>query len=119
VYDEIRDLGAELVAISPQTTEKNAAVKKNNRLAFPVLSDPGHAYARQLALVHTLPDDLREVYTAFDIVLPAFNGDDTWELPLSTRIVTDTSSTIRAIDADVDYTRRPEPVASLEVLRTA
>jgi peroxiredoxin len=89
-----------------------------HRLGFPVLIDAGNAYAKRLSLVHALPEDLREVYGAFGIALPDFNGDESWELPLSARIVVDGEGVIRSIDADPDYTRRPEPEATIEVLRT-
>jgi len=110
-------MGAELVAIAPQAAEHSAAVKEKHRLEFPVLVDAGNAYARQLSLVHSLPEDLREVYRAFEIDLPRFNGDDSWELPLSARIVVDRAGAIRRLDSDPDYTLRPEPEATLEALR--
>ena len=69
-------------------------------------------------MTFALPADLREVYLAFGIDLEASNGDDSWELPLPARIVVDTTGKIRSIDADPDYTRRPEPSATLEVLRS-
>jgi peroxiredoxin len=106
------------VAISPQVQEKNAEVKSKHRLEFPVLSDMGHAYARQLSIVFALPEELRGVYKNFGIALPDYNGDDSWELPLPTRIVVDGQGLIRKVDADPDYTIRPEPEESLEVLRT-
>ena len=87
------------------------------RLGYPVLSDAGNAWAKQLGLTHALPDDLREVYRGFGIDLEAANGDDSWVLPLATRIVVDAQGVIRSFDADVDYTLRPEPEATLEVLR--
>ena len=112
------DLGAELVAISPQLPEKNAEVKSTHRIGYPILSDLGNAYARQLSVVQRLPDYLREVYSNFGIVLPNFNGDDSWELPLATRIVVDARGTIRSVAADTDYTSRPEPEETLDVLRS-
>ncbi len=51
-------------------------------------------------------------------MLPEFNGDDSWELPLPARLVVDGQGVIRSIDAGVDYTRRPEAEASVEVLKT-
>lgn len=92
-------------------------MKDRYRLRFPVLSDPGHAYARKLGLVFRLPHDLQKVYAGFGIVLPEFNGDDSWELPLPTRLVIDVQGTIRDVEADPDYTVRPEPESTLEVLR--
>ena len=116
----MRELGAELVAISPQTREKNAEVRAKNNLTFPVLADAGNAYAKQLGIAFALPADLREVYDSFGISLPAFNGDDSWQLPLPTRIVVAQNGEVHRIDADPDYTRRPEPdetIAALQSLR--
>ena len=113
----MRALGASLVVLSPQTQEHGAEVARKLRLTFPVLSDAGNAYARELGLVFALPDDLREIYRGFGIDLPATNGDDSWELPLPARIVVDRGGVVRRIDADPDYTVRPEPAATLDVLR--
>ncbi len=82
-----------------------------------MLSDPGNAWTRKLSLVFSLPDNLRDIYQGFGIDLPAYNGDDSWELPVPARIIVDGSGIIRGIDADPDYTRRPEPDATLEILR--
>jgi peroxiredoxin len=87
-------------------------------LTFPVLSDRENAYAKALGLVFELPEDLREVYAGFGIVLPDSQGYDAWELPLPARLVVDAGGTVRSVDADPDYTRRPEPEASLAVLRS-
>ena len=111
------DLGAALVAISPQLPALNAEVKRKHRLSFPVLSDPDNGYARGLGLVYSLPEELREVYRGFEVDLPALHGTDAWELPLATRLVVDASGVIQSVDTDPDYTRRPEPEATLEVLR--
>ena len=93
-------------------------MKEKNRLAFPVLADAGNAYARSLELVFSLPHDLRDVYRSLGADLPGFNGDDAWELPLPTRVVVDASGVIRSIDSNADYTKRPEPETTLEVLRS-
>ena len=68
--------------------------------------------------MYSLPEDLRAIYRGFGIDLPAFNGDESWELPLPARIVVDRGGAIRSIDADPDYTHRPEPQATLEVLKS-
>jgi peroxiredoxin len=68
-------------------------------------------------LVFTLPDDLREIYLKLGIDLARGNGDGTWRLPVPARFVMDRLGVIRAIDADPDYTRRPEPADTVAVLR--
>lgn len=116
-YEEIRRLGAELVAVSPQLPEKLRRAKSKHGLDFPLLADLGNAYAKQLSLVFTLPPEVQEIYRGFKLDLPQHNGDDSWQLPLPTRIVVDPQGVIQGIDADPDYTVRPEPEASLEIVQ--
>ena len=85
-------------------------------LAFELLRDFGNRVAEAYGLVFTLPDDLREIYLKVGIDLAKGNGDGTWRLPMPARFVIDRGGIIRAVDADPDYTRRPEPSATVELL---
>jgi len=87
-------------------------------VTFEVLRDQGNEVARRYGIVHELPNDLREVYAKFNIDLPAINGDGTWTLPIPARLVIDRTGVVRSVDADPDYTRRPEPATTVEVLRS-
>jgi peroxiredoxin len=82
-----------------------------------VLRDFGNRVAETYGLVFTLPDDLRALYQKFGIDLARGNGDGTWRLPMPARFVIDRQGIVRAADADPDYTRRPEPAATVEALR--
>jgi len=86
-------------------------------MAYGVLRDLGNRVAEQYGLVFTLPEDLQAIYAKFGIDLPKGNGDGTWRLPIPARFVIDREGAIRAVDADPDYTRRPEPAQTVEVLR--
>ena len=85
-------------------------------LAFELLRDFGNHVAEAYGLVFTLPDDLRAIYLKFGIDLAQGNGDGTWRLPMPARFVIDRGGIIRAVDADPDYTRRPEPAQTVEIL---
>ena len=85
--------------------------------SFEMLRDAGNRVAEQYGLVFTLPADLREIYLKFGIDLAQGNGDGTWRLPIPARFVIDRQGIIRAADADPDYTRRPEPARTVEILR--
>ncbi len=85
-------------------------------LSFELLRDFGNHVAEAYGLVFTLPDDLREIYLKFGIDLARGNGDGTWRLPVPARFVIDRRGIIRAVDADPDYTRRPEPARTVEIL---
>lgn len=87
-------------------------------MPFEMLRDTGNAVAETYGLVFTLPDDLRAIYLKFGIDLAKGNGDGTWRLPVPARFVVDRAGVIRSADADPDYTRRPEPAATVDILRT-
>ena len=107
-----------MVAISPQLSQHNRALVKAKKLTFEVLSDPGNAVAQKFGLVHTLPEDLREIYLQFGIDVPKHNGDDSWTLPLAARFIIDREAVIRYAKTDADYTIRPNPEHTLEALKS-
>ena len=87
-------------------------------MSFEILRDHGNQVAERYGLVFTLPEDLRAIYLKFGIDLAKGNGDGTWRLPIPARFVIDRAGVIRAADADPDYTRRPDPAKTVEVLKT-
>ena len=84
--------------------------------AFELLRDLGNRAAEAYGLIFTLGDDLREIYLKFVIDLSRGTGDRTWRLPIPARFVIDGRGNIRAVDADPDYTRRPEPARTVDIL---
>lgn len=117
VLPAIREMGADLVVISPQLPEHLAALKAKQSLDFPLLHDFGSAYAGALGIAMTLPDDLTAVYGGFKLDLPTLNGDGAWKLPVPSRWVVDAAGVLRDVFDDPDYTRRPEPAETLAKLR--
>lgn len=87
-------------------------------MPFTTLRDFGNRVAEAYGIAFTLPDDLREIYRNFGIDLAMGNGDGSWRLPVPARFVVDRGGIIRAVDADPDYTHRPEPATAVEVLQT-
>jgi peroxiredoxin len=118
ILPQIQELGARLVAISPQTADHTLSLVEKQQLAFPVLSDLGNTVARRYRLVFRVPDNTRFIYQQkFGINLPAFNGDESWELPIPGTFLVDQRGKVRLAYVDVDYTHRLEPSALLEELR--
>lgn len=113
---DIRERGAELIAISPETGTHGQMAVRSCGLAFPMLSDRRNAIARRWGLVFQLQDDIRGFYDLFGIDLPAFNGDDSWELPVPGTFVVDRQGCIAYAFANPDYTRRAEPADILATL---
>jgi peroxiredoxin len=103
--------------VSPQVARTPRETDEPRPLTFEVLRDLGNRVAGQYGLVFTLPEELQAIYAKFGIDLPKGNGDGTWRLPIPARFVIDRGGVIRAVDADPDYTRRPEPAQTVEVLK--
>lgn len=62
---EIRALGADLVAISPQLPEHSRELIERRHLTFEILSDRGNEVAARFGLRFTLPDYLQRIYRTF------------------------------------------------------
>lgn len=107
-----------MVAVSPQKEEHSQKLVEAKNLTFDILSDPDNQYSSQLGLVFSLPEDLKEVYHKLRIDLVRFNGNESWALPMPARFIIDTNGTIQYANAEPDYTRRPEPIETLEALKT-
>jgi peroxiredoxin len=105
-----------LVVITPQLEQFSKDMRQKLKLGFDILSDRGNQTASQFGLTFALPEDLRGVYGKFGIDLPRSNGDDSWALPMPARFIIDRQGTVRSTAADPDYTIRPEPEETVELL---
>lgn len=105
----MRELGATLVAVSPETPDNSLSTAEKNSLTFEVLSDVGNRVAHQFGIVFQLPEDLRPIYTEFGINLSAANGDDMFELPIPATYVIETDRKICMAFVEPDYAKRLDP----------
>jgi peroxiredoxin len=103
--------------ISPQLAPAIATMVDTQKLTFPILWDEKCTVAAAYGLAFTLPEDLRHVYLGFGNDLAVRNGDPSWQLPVPARFVIDAAGIVRSVEADPDYTHRPEPESTLAALR--
>lgn len=115
---DITARGAALVAISPQTAPNSRKSQRDNKLAFPILSDPNSAVAAAFGIRFALPDELIALYKSFGNDLPLVNNDPSWVLPMPARFVIGTDGMIAYAEVNPDYTLRPDPSELLPVLDT-
>ncbi len=106
-------LQATLVAVSPQNPDYTLLTVQHKELTYPVLSDLGNQVARQFGLVWSIPEDQRSTSAN----LSQFNGDDSWELPISGTFVIAQNGVIELAVVDADWTHRLEPQTIIETLR--
>lgn len=106
-----------MIAISPMLPKYSKQFVNKLGLDFPLLCDPGNQVAEKFGLVFSLDPDLKKLYIKFGIDLERFNGNDSWQLALSGRVIIDSDGIIRDSDFHPDHTTRPEPEETLAKLK--
>src|SRR5580704_17958142 len=117
IHSEVRDLGAQIVVLTPEFERYTRALHNKLKLTFDILTDLHLKTAEQFRLVYVLPDYLRELYRSFGNALDRFHVEPEFRLPMPARYVIDKRGLIRAADVSANYTIRPEPSETLKGLR--
>ncbi|MGA3010975.1 MAG: peroxiredoxin-like family protein [Terracidiphilus sp.] len=113
LYGQLREHGALMVAIGPQTERQNDFMVGQHRLPFAVLSDPACALAEKFGVAYTVPEYLREYYLSVLINVPFVNGDESWRLPMPATYVISPDGRVIFADAHADFRVRAEPEEAL------
>jgi peroxiredoxin len=116
LHGTLRERGALMVAISPQTVRQNDFMVSQHRLPFPVLSDPSCELADKFGLTYTIPEYLREYYLSILINIPFVNGEPSWRLALPATYVIGRDGRVLFAEAYADFRVRPEPEEALNAL---
>ena len=115
LYPRLREHGALLVAISPQTERQSDFMVGQHQLPFPALTDRECALGAKFGLVYSVPDYHRDYYLSILVNLPFINGDASWRLPLPATYVLARDGRILFAEAHADFRVRPEPEEALAV----
>ncbi|KAK9343623.1 thioredoxin-like protein [Lipomyces starkeyi] len=114
ILDQIKSKGITFVAISPELPNQSLSTVEKHDLKFPVLSDMGSKYAKQLGILFQQPDSLRPIFDKFGHHLAERNGDDSFAVPVPATILIDEKGVVKNTFIDPDYTKRVEPATVLE-----
>lgn len=106
---ELAQMGAKLVAISPQTPDNSLSTAEKNELAFPVLSDSSLEAAHGFGIAFEMPQPLIDLYSKVGNDLPVLNGNGRWVLPLPATYVIGRDGRIIFAHIEADYRMRAEP----------
>jgi peroxiredoxin len=109
LYPSLREAGALLAAIGPQTARQSDFMVGQHGLPFPVLTDAGCALAEQFGLAYTIPQYHRDYYRSILVNIPFVNGDQTWRLVLPATYVLARDRRVLYAQAHADFRVRPEP----------
>jgi peroxiredoxin len=124
LHPQLRERGALLVAISPQTTRQNNFTLQQHALTFPLLSDPGADTAEKFGIAYTIPVQHRRYFQSILVNIPFNNAglnyhnatEASWRLPLPAVFVINQDNTLAFAEAHADFRVRPEPAYILTSL---
>ncbi|MES9875878.1 MAG: peroxiredoxin-like family protein [Candidatus Sedimenticola sp. PURPLELP] len=116
VLPEIKARGARLIGLTPETPDKAMTTAENNGIDIDILSDEANRVARQMGLVFELPQALRPIYQKIGIDIPAYNGDDSFMLPVPATYIIGQDGVILYDFVNADYTLRLEPSEIVAIL---
>jgi peroxiredoxin len=117
LYPALAELGATLVAVSPQVPEKLAAIRQRFGFGFPVASDSDYQLTRSLGITFTSSPEQRERDRAKGGGLAAELGTGQWELPYPTIVVLDSSGVVTFADVHPDWLVRTEAPVVIDAVR--
>ncbi len=130
LYPTLRESGALLAAIGPQTARQSDFMAGQHGLPFPVLTDGGCDLAEQFGLAYTIPEYHRAYYRSILVNIPFVNGsekggsdktggDQRWRLILPATYVLARDRRVLYARAFADFRVRPEPEEALAVAQAA
>jgi peroxiredoxin len=115
--DQILALGAQLVAVSPQTPDRSLSMADRNDLGFLVLSDIGANVIDRYGLKYEVDAQTRALFEAVGNDLGAYNGPGSWVLPAAATFVVGVDGAVLYANVRGNWTERAEPAEVLAVLR--
>jgi len=113
----IEATGARLVAIIPDRERFAAEMREDCNVSFPILSDMDNGYAMSLNLAIWVGAELQEFMTKIGRMLPQYQGNDSWTLPIPATFVVGKDGRVKARFVDPDYRKRmtlEEVIAALK-----
>jgi peroxiredoxin len=117
ILPQIEELGAQLIAVSPELPDKSLSTTEKNSLRFTVLSDVNLKVADEYGLIFKLTPEVEKLYGQF-FDIREFNGNEAVanELLLAATYVIGQNGVIRWAFLEADYTLRAEPRDILKAL---
>jgi len=115
--DEVESLGAQVIAISPETTANGQKTKDKTEVEFTLLSDYAYNAAKAFGVAFEVDDQTKQLYEGYNIDLAKANAGGTWTLPYPGTYVIDADGVIRYAWVQEDYRQRAEPDEVIAVVQ--
>jgi peroxiredoxin len=113
IAPDVKRLGAQIVAVSPETHQYGAELKSYAKAPFPILADVDNGYALELNLLFWVGDEKRNAMQAGGFDIAPYQGNETWMLPIPATFIVGRDGLVKERYIDPDYRRRMELEAIL------
>jgi peroxiredoxin len=118
ILAHIKLLGANLIAVSPQTPDSSLSIVEKNALAFEVLSDEGNKVARQYTTVFKNGDKPVGAMSQLGVDFNSFYYDKSAEIPVPAVFIIGKNGKVAFAKTEGgDYRLRVEPREILDALK--
>ncbi len=117
LYPALRDLGATLVAVSPQRGDRLVEIKRRHDLSFLVATDTDNALGRKFGILYSFDEPSRQAALKKGAHIGETTGTGTWELPMPAVIVIGTDRVVQFADVSPDWLVRTEADPVIEAVR--
>ncbi len=113
----VTELGATLVAISPQIPSKLRDIKERHKLDFQIASDTDNKLGSKFGIVFTAAEESQKHLLSKGSNLGEITGTHSWDLPMPTVLVIDQNHIVRFVSISPDWLVRAEAGEIIEALR--
>ncbi|MEI9930294.1 MAG: peroxiredoxin-like family protein [Rhizomicrobium sp.] len=117
LYPALRDLGATLIAVSPQRGDRLVEIKRRHDLPFLVATDADNALGRKFGILYTFNEPSRQAVIAKGTNIADITGTGAWELPMPTVVVIGEDRVVHFADVSPDWLVRTEAEPVIEAVR--
>jgi len=116
VAPRLKEIGAGVVAITPEVGGVALKTKQERDLDFEILCDIDNGVAMDCGLMFRIPDDIQPSYLKLNVNLPKVYGNDSWMIPIPATYVVGKDRVIAHAYANPDYRDRLDPQTLLDVV---
>jgi peroxiredoxin len=109
LFPALRERGALLVGVSPQSVRQNDFTLTQHALPFPLLRDENARVAEAFGTVYTVPRFMQDYYRSILVNIPFINGESSWRLPMPATVLIGRDSRVLWAEGHADFRVRPEP----------
>lgn len=115
----IRGAGGHLMVITPERQHYSAALKRDVRAGFPILSDIDNGYALAIGLAIWVGAEMQALMEAAGRDLPRYQGSASWLLPIPATFVIAPDGRVVARHINPDYRERMRRDEVVRAVRAA